>query len=54
MLDKNIKQASKYMSKIITDSPDIYYESQNIKYPYDDPKETINHLQKAVKKDFPE
>ena len=54
MLDKNIKQTSKYMSKMITDSPDAYYESQNVEYPYSSPEKSIGHLRKVIKKDFPE
>lgn len=54
MLDDNIKSCIKYMSRKITENPDAYYESQNVKYPYTDPVKSIEHLRKEVKKDFPE
>lgn len=54
MLDDNIKSGIKYMSRKITENPDAYYESQNVKYTYTDPVKSIEHLRKEVKKDFPE
>lgn len=52
LLDKTIKQEQKKMSKIMTESPDAYYDAQEVTYPCTDPVETVNWLKKQIGGDF--
>lgn len=52
-LDENISSLKKDISKIMTDSPDAYMKAQDISYPYNTPQKALEHLKKAIQKDFP-
>lgn len=52
LLDQTLTASQKKMSQIMTDSPDAYYDSQKIEYPYTDPVETIDWLQQQIGGDF--
>lgn len=53
LLDENISSLKKDISKIMTDSPDAYMKAQDISYPYNTPQKALEHLKKAIQKDFP-
>lgn len=52
LLDQTLTASQKKMSQIMTDSPDAYYDSQKIEYPYTDPVKTIHWLQQQIGGDF--
>lgn len=54
MLEEQIAISQKEIASIMTENPNAYYSAQDIKYPYDNPEETIGYLREAVKKDFGE
>ena len=38
---------------MMADSPQAYYDAQNISYPYNTPQKAIEHLKKEITKHFP-
>lgn len=52
LLDKNLRAAQKKMSQIMTESPDAYYDSLEVKYPSADPLETVDLLREQIAGDF--
>lgn len=52
LLDKTLRQEQKTMSKIMTKTPDAYYDAQDVDYPGKDPADTMNWLQKQIAGDF--
>ena len=52
LLDKSLRSAQKKMSRIMTDSPDAYYDAQKVKYPCTDPVETVDLLKEQIAGDF--
>lgn len=53
LLDDNITSIKKDISEIMRQSPDAYMKAQEIEYPYNTPQKALDHLKKAVQKDFP-
>lgn len=53
LLDKKISKLKKEMAAIMAESPDVYYDAQDVTYPYQEPKKAMDHLKKAIRKDFP-
>lgn len=53
LTDKKLKDAHKNISEIIAKNSKVYENAINVKYNYTKPKEVIEHLKKAMKKDFP-
>ncbi len=53
LLDEKINKLKKEMAQIMAESPDVYYDAQDVSYPYADPEKAMNHLKKAIQKDFP-
>ncbi len=52
LLDKTLQQEQKTMSRIMTKTPDAYYDVQDVEYPCTDPAETMNWLQEQIAGDF--
>lgn len=52
-LDDRISELKKEMAQILADSPDVYYDAQDVTYPYATPKKAMQHLKKAIQNDFP-
>ncbi len=52
LLDETLRQEQKIMSKIMTKTPDAYYDTQDVEYPCTDPAETMNWLQEQIARDF--
>lgn len=52
LLDETIDRLKKEMAQIMAKTPDVYYDAQDVVYPYKDPKKTMEHLKKIMKKDF--
>lgn len=53
MLDKKISKLKKEMAAIMAESPDVYYDAQDVTYPYQEPQKAMEHLKKAIRKEFP-
>jgi len=53
LLDENISSLKKEIAEIMSKSPDAYMEAQEVQYPYDTPQKALDHLKKAISKDFP-
>lgn len=53
LLDKRIVTLKKEMAEIMAESPDVYYDAQDITYPYANPEDAMEHLKEAIQKDFP-
>ena len=54
MLGDALAGSQQKMANIMTKSPDVYYKAADLEYPYKEPAKAIDHLKKAIKKDFPE
>lgn len=54
LLDKRISKLKKEMAEIMAKSPDVYYDAQDLAYPYQEPEKAMEHLKEAIQKDFPE
>ncbi len=54
MLDDKIAKLKKEMANIMADSPDVYYNAQDVSYPYNEPKKAVEHLKESIQKDFPQ
>ena len=52
MADVALHKAQKAMAKIMSDSPDAYYDAQDITYPCTDPAETLEYLRQQIAGDF--
>ena len=53
MLDDKIDVLRKNLAVMMADSPQAYYDAQNISYPYNTPQKAIEHLKKEITKHFP-
>ncbi len=53
LLDENIKKLKKEMAQIMADSPEVYYDAQDVSYPYEEPEKAMAHLKKEIQNDFP-
>lgn len=53
LLDERITSLKKDIADIMSKSPDVYMEAQEVQYPYDTPQKSLEQLKKAIKKDFP-
>lgn len=53
LLDDKISVLKKEMANIMADSPDVYYDAQDVSYPYSEPAKAMEHLKEAIQKDFP-
>ncbi|MBR1743674.1 MAG: DUF885 family protein, partial [Lachnospiraceae bacterium] len=54
LLDDKISEYKKEMSGLMTKDSSAYYEAQSVKYKYDTPEKSLQHLKECVEKDFPE
>ena len=53
ILDNKIEELKKKIAKVISDTPDVYYQAQKAEYTYNTPQTAMEHLKKAIQKDFP-
>lgn len=53
LLDENINKLKKEMAQIMAESPEVYYDAQDVTYPYEEPEKAMAHLKKAIQNDFP-
>lgn len=53
ILDNKIEELKKKIAKVISDTPDVYYQAQKVEYTYNTPQTAMEHLKKAIQKDFP-
>lgn len=53
LLDKKISKLKTEMAEILAESPDVYYDAQNVTYPYEKPEEAMGHLKEVIQEDFP-
>lgn len=53
LLDENITRLKKEMAQIMAESPEVYYDAQDVTYPYEEPEKAMAHLKKAIQNDFP-
>lgn len=53
LLDKKISKLKTEMADIMAKSPDVYYDAQDLTYPYQEPEKAMEHLKEAIQKDFP-
>lgn len=53
ILDNKIEELKKKIAKVISDTPDVYYQAQKAEYTYNMPQTAMEHLKKAIQKDFP-
>jgi uncharacterized protein (DUF885 family) len=53
LLDENINKLKKEMAQIMAKSPEVYYDAQDVTYPYEEPEKAMKHLKKAIQTDFP-
>jgi uncharacterized protein (DUF885 family) len=52
MLEQALTNSQKELSRIMTESPDAYYDAENVTYPRDNPVETVSYLKEKIKDDF--
>lgn len=52
LLDQTLTKEQKRMSRIMTETPDAYYDAQDVKYPCTDPAETVDWLKQQIAGDF--
>lgn len=52
LLDQSLRAAQKKMSQIMTESPDAYYDAQQVTYPCTDPVEAVDLLREQIAGDF--
>jgi uncharacterized protein (DUF885 family) len=52
MLDTALTKSQKSMSRIMTKTPDAYYDAQKVTYPCDNPVETVEYLKEHIGEDF--
>lgn len=52
LLDDSLRKAQKRMSQIMTESPDAYYDSQDVEYSCTDPVESVDLLREQIAGDF--
>lgn len=52
LLDETLQREQKTMSKIMTKTPDAYYDTQNVDYPGEEPADTMNWLKEQIAGDF--
>ena len=48
-----ITKLKKDMAQIMAESPEVYYDAQDVEYPYEEPEEAMEHLKKSIQNDFP-
>ena len=53
ILDNKIEELKKKIAKVISDTPDVYYQAQKAEYTYNTPQTAMEHLKKAIQIDFP-
>lgn len=53
ILDNKVEELKKKIAKVISDTPDVYYQAQKAEYTYNTPQTAMEHLKKAIQKDFP-
>lgn len=53
LLDEKLTSLTKEMAKVMAENPEVYYDAQEVTYPYDTPEKAMKHLKVAVQKDFP-
>lgn len=53
ILDNKIEELKKKIAKVISDTPNVYYQAQKAEYTYNTPQTAMEHLKKAIQKDFP-
>ncbi len=53
ILDNKIEELKKKIAKVISDTPDVYYQAQKAEYTYNTPQTAMEQLKKAIQKDFP-
>lgn len=53
ILDNKIEELKKKIAKVISDTLDVYYQAQKAEYTYNTPQTAMEHLKKAIQKDFP-
>lgn len=54
LLEEAVSENKTQMATVMVKNEKAYQEAQNVKYPYDKPEETIQHLQKDISNDFPD
>jgi uncharacterized protein (DUF885 family) len=52
LVDKALRSAEKKMSRIMTKTPDAYYDAEDFTYPCTDPAETVDYLREQISNDF--
>lgn len=53
LLDNRISELKKDMADILAETPEVYYDAQNVKYEYDTPQKAMEHLKSVMEEDFP-
>ncbi len=52
LIEETLRQEQKTMSKIMTKTPDAYYDAQDVDYPGEEPEDTMKWLQEQIAGDF--
>lgn len=54
LLTNTLKDTQEEIAGLISKYPDVYYQAQEVKYPYTNPKKQLSYLEGVVAEDFPE